>query len=104
MNERWFALGLDGRLYDCGSHPDFDSAEDWCVKHINTAIWIFDEKAAGDMEFILRTGLHDEERQRETNSAIDYLLQPPGGSDRGRGYVHDPMDTTYLKNRRDTDQ
>lgn len=98
MNERWFALGLDGKLYDAGSHPDFDSAERWCVEHMNTAIWIFDEEQAKEMEFILRVGLQDEERQRETSSAIDYLLQPPGGSDRGRGHVHDSVDSTDESN------
>lgn len=98
MNERWFAMGLDGKLYDAGSHPDFDSAEEWCALYAGTVIWIFNEEQAKEMEFILHAGLQDEERQRETNSAIDYLLQPSGGSDRGRGYVHDTVDSTDESN------
>lgn len=98
MNERWFALGLDGNMYDCGSHPDFDSAEDWCVKHINTAIWIFNEKAAGDMEFILRTGLQDEERQRATNLQDNDPSDSIRSAYSGRRYVHDSVDSTDESN------
>jgi hypothetical protein len=42
----WFALDLHGVVHPLGSHPDYDTADDYCEKNNIAVVWLADFSTA----------------------------------------------------------